>query len=120
MFHVQKNKNPEGLVSINKINEDHNHPLNRLIIEFKESKKFTMEMIEDIKFMTIHCKFDATSQQKFLEGKFPSHPIFLKDLYATIKKFHSNSKSLSNDAAQISNWLDNEKEKDFRWVVIWG
>ncbi|CAB5383505.1 unnamed protein product [Rhizophagus irregularis] len=115
-----KNKNPEGLVSINKINEDHNHPLNRSIIEFKESKKFTMEMIEDIKFMTIHCKFGATSQRKFLKGKFPSHLIFLKDLYATIKKFHPNSKSLSNDAAQISNWLDNKKEKDFRWVVIRG
>ncbi|CAB4408706.1 unnamed protein product [Rhizophagus irregularis] len=115
-----KNKNPEGLVSINKINEDHNHPLNRSIIEFEESKKFTMEMIEDIKFMTIHCKFGATSQRKFLEGKFPSHPIFSKDLYATIKKFRPNSKSLSNDAAQISNWLDNEKEKDSRWVVVRG
>ncbi|CAB5188566.1 unnamed protein product [Rhizophagus irregularis] len=115
-----KNKNPEGLVSINKINEDHNHPLNRSIIEFEESKKFTMEMIEDIKFMTIHCKFGVTSQRKFLEGKFPSHPIFSKDLYATIKKFRPNSKSLSNDAAQISNWLDNEKEKDSRWVVVRG
>ena len=115
-----KEKNPECLVCINKINENHNHPLNRLMIEFEEAKKFTEEMLEDIKFMTTHCKFGATSQRKFLEGKFPSHPVYSKDLYAAIKKFRPNSKTLSNDAAQISNWLDQEKEKDSRWVVVRG
>jgi hypothetical protein len=115
-----KIKNPEGMISINKINEDHNHPLNISMIEFEESKKFTMEIIEDIKFITIHCKFGATSQRKFIEGKFPSHPVYAKDLYAAIRKFRPNSKSLSNDAAQISNWLDHEKEKDPRWIVSRG
>jgi len=112
-----KNNNPDGLVIINKINDTHNHQLNRQMIEFEETKKFTPEMIEDIKFMTIHCKFGATSQRKFLEGKFPSHPVYSKDLYATIKKFRPNSKSLSNDAAQLLNWLDNQKKIDSRWVV---
>ena len=115
-----KNKNPEGFVTINKINETHNHPLNRQLIEFEEAKKFTPEMIEDVKFMTIYCKFGATAQRKFLEGKFPSHPIYSKDLYAVIQKFRPSAKSLSNDAAQVSNWLDQEKEKDSRWVVVRG
>ncbi|CAB5388078.1 unnamed protein product [Rhizophagus irregularis] len=113
-----KSRNPNGFVFINKINEHHNHPLNQAMIEFEDRKKFTPEMMDDIKFMTIHCKFGATSQRKFLEGKFPLHPIYSKDLYAAINKFHPTSKSLSNDAAQISNWLDLRKEMDSRWIVI--
>ena len=90
------------------------------MIEFEEAKKFTAEIIENIKFMTVHYKFDVTSQRKFLEGKFPLYPVYLKDLYAAIRKFRPNSKSLLNDAAQISNWFDHEKEKDSRWVVSRG
>ena len=41
-------------------------------------------MIEDMKFMMIYCKFNATVQMKFLEEKYPSHPIYLRDLYAVI------------------------------------
>ncbi|CAG8686607.1 9336_t:CDS:1, partial [Cetraspora pellucida] len=72
-------------------------------IEFEESKKFTNEMLEDIKFITISCKFGATAQRKFLENKYPLLLIYLKDLYAAINKFHPTHKSLSNDAAQILN-----------------
>ncbi|CAI2195943.1 2795_t:CDS:2, partial [Funneliformis geosporum] len=82
------------------------------------AKKFTEEMIKNIKFMTIQCKFGITFQRKFLEGKFLSHPMYSKDLYIAIKKFSSNSKSLSNDAVQISNWLDQEKAKDSQWVMV--
>lgn len=115
-----KSRNPNGFVFVNKINEHHNHPLNQAMIEFEDRKKFTPEMMDDIKFMTIHCKFGATSQRKFLEGKFPLHPIYSKDLYAAINKFRPTSKSLSNDAAQISNWLDLKKEMDSIWIVIRG
>ncbi|CAG8486782.1 10774_t:CDS:2 [Funneliformis caledonium] len=68
--------------------------------------------MEDIRFMTMDCKFGATTQRKFLEGKYPSHPIHSKDLYAAIQKFQPTSKSLSNDATKISNWLDQQKEMD--------
>jgi hypothetical protein len=90
------------------------------MIEFEDAKRFTPEMIDDIRFMTIHCKFGATIQRKYLEGKFPSQPIYSNDLYSAIKKFRPSSKSLSNDAAQISNWLDQQKEMDPRWVVVRG
>ncbi|CAG8822032.1 22859_t:CDS:1, partial [Gigaspora rosea] len=53
-----------------------------------------------------------TVQKKFLEGKYPTHPIYSKDLYHMIQQFRPTAKSLSNDAAQISNWLDQQKEKD--------
>ncbi|CAG8667944.1 2359_t:CDS:2, partial [Ambispora gerdemannii] len=115
-----KVKNPETLVFINKVVDKHNHALNKAIIEFEESRKFTSEMMENIKFMTVSCKFGTTAQRKFLESKFPSHPIHSKDLYAAINKFRPTQKSLSNDAAQISNWLDQQKELDSRWFVVRG
>ena len=90
------------------------------MIEFEDSKKFTPLMIEDIKFMTISCKFGTTAQRKFLEGKYPTHSIYSKDLYATIQKYRPTSKSLLNDAAEISNWLGNQKEMDSQWVVVRG
>ena len=115
-----KNKNPDTSVFVNKIVDKHNHELNKDRIEFEESKKFTSEMMDDIKFMTISCKFGATAQRKFLESKFSLHPIYSKDLYAAINKFRSTRKFLSNDAAKISNWLDEQKESDSRWFVIRG
>ncbi|CAG8437245.1 9856_t:CDS:1 [Scutellospora calospora] len=112
-----KTKNPRDLVFVNKVVENHNHALNREMIEFEESKKFTKEMIDDIRFMTVSCKFGATSQRRFLENKYPLHPIYSKDLYATISKFRPMQNSLSNDASQVSNWLDQQKELDSRWYV---
>ncbi|CAB4487084.1 unnamed protein product [Rhizophagus irregularis] len=93
-------------------NENFNEPPISDVIN--ESKKFTPSMIDDIKFMTTSCKFGVTAQRKFLEGKYSSHPIYSKDLYATIQSFRSTSKSLLNDAAMISNWLDEQKENDSR------
>ncbi|CAB4463839.1 unnamed protein product [Rhizophagus irregularis] len=72
-----KLKTPEEYVIINKIVEQHNHPLDVSIVEFEDSRKFTDSMIEDIKFMTVSCKFGATVQRKFLEGKYPTHPLYL-------------------------------------------
>ena len=115
-----KANNPEASIIINKINNQHNHRLCHSLIEFEDSKKFTNAMIEDVKFMTMYCKFGATVQMKFLEGKYPSHPIYSRDLYAVIQKFQPTKKSLSNDAAKVSDWLDLQKEKDSRWVVARG
>ncbi|CAB5382680.1 unnamed protein product [Rhizophagus irregularis] len=115
-----KLKNDENSVFINKINDQHNHPLNTSSIIFEKSQKFTPSMIDDIKFMTTSCKFGITAQRKFLEGKYPSHPIYSKDLYATIQSFRPTSKSLLNNAAIISNWLDEQKENYSCWVVARG
>src|SRR5262249_38864609 len=58
--------------------------------------------------------------RRYLEAKYPSQPIYSKDLYAAIKKFRPTTKSLSNDAAMMSNWLDDQKEKDPRWIIARG
>ncbi|CAG8628813.1 1101_t:CDS:2, partial [Scutellospora calospora] len=63
-------------------------------------------------------KFGVTAQRKFLENKYPLHSIYLKDLYAAINKFHPTYKSLSNDVAQVSNWLDCQKEQDSQYKLL--
>ena len=56
-------------------------------------------MLKDVKFITMSCKFEAIIQWKFLESKYLLYQIHLKDLYAVMKKFKLNSKSLSNNTA---------------------
>ncbi|CAG8772019.1 35289_t:CDS:2 [Gigaspora margarita] len=107
-----KTNNPESHVYINKIVDKHNHLLSVKIINFEESKKFIPEMMDDIKFLTSHCKFGTIVQRKFLEEKYPTYLIHSKDLYAAIQKFWPTAKTLSNDAALMSNWLDGQKEID--------
>ncbi|CAG8599149.1 1233_t:CDS:1 [Cetraspora pellucida] len=79
-----KSNNPEYYIYINKIVDNNNHLLSIKMISFEESKNFTSEIMDDIKFLTSHCKFGATVQCKFLEKKYFAHPIHSKDLYATI------------------------------------
>ncbi|CAG8561718.1 12188_t:CDS:2 [Cetraspora pellucida] len=74
-------------------------------------------MINDIEFLMQHCKMGATNQRRYLESKYPSQPIYNNDLYAAISKFRPTNKHLLNDTAQMFNWLDNQKEKDPRWIV---
>ena len=115
-----KVNNPDSAIFVNKIIDEHNHNLNVNAILFEQNKKFNNEMVEDIQFLTQHCKMGATAQRRYLEGKYPSQPIYSEDLYSAIKKFRPTAKSLSNDAAQMSNWLDRQKEEDPRWVVARG
>ena len=56
-----KINNPENNIIINKIVDNHNHLPNRGQIEFEDCKRFTDEMLVDIKFMTENCKFGATA-----------------------------------------------------------
>ena len=113
-----KVNNSDFAVFINKIVDEHNHIFNTKAIAFRKDKRFNEEIMDDIQFLTEYCRMKATAQRRYLEGKYPSHTFFSKDIYATIKRFHSTARSLSNDAAQMSDWLDNQKEQDFRWIVM--
>jgi hypothetical protein len=86
--------------------DEHNHELSIEAVAFREDKRFSDEMLEDIQFLTSHCKMRATAQRRYLEAKYPTHPLYSRDLYAAIQKFRPTAKSLSNDAAKMSNWLD--------------
>ena len=109
-----KVNNPDSAIFINKIVDEHNHDLNIEAVAFREDKKFSNEMMDDVQFLTQHCRMGATAQRRFLEGKYPSHTFFSQDIYAAIKRFRPTAKTLSNDAAQMSDWLDEQKERDSR------
>ena len=115
-----KENNPDSAIFINTMVDEHNHGLNIEAVAFREDKRFSDEMMDDIQFLTQHCKLGATTQRRYLEAKYPSHPIFSQDLYASIKKYRPTMKSLSNDAAKMSDWLDEQKERDSRWVIARG
>jgi MULE transposase domain len=115
-----KGNNPDSLIYVTTAVDEHNHELNLGAVAFNEEKRFSDEMMEDVQFLTNNCKMGATAQRKYLEAKYPSHPMYSKDLYAAIQNFRPTTKSLSNDAAKMSNWLDEQKEKDSRWVVARG
>ena len=91
LWHVNasclKVNNSDFAIFINKIVNEHNHDLNIEAVAFKKDKRFSNEMVNDIQFLTQHCKLGATTQRRYLEAKYPSHPIFSQDLYASIKKF---------------------------------
>ena len=112
--------NPGSAIFITKIVDDHNHVLNIEAVAFRDEKRFCDEIMEDIQFLTEHCKMGVTAQRRYLEAKYPSQPIYSKDLHAMVKKFRPTAKSLSNDAAKMSNWLDEQKEGDSRWIVARG
>jgi hypothetical protein len=115
-----KMNNPDSTIFVNKIVDEHNHDLNIETIAFRKDKRFSDEMMDDIQFLTQHCKMGATAQRKYLEGKYPSHTFYSKDIYAAIKKFKPTAKSLLNDAANMSDWLDRQKESNPRWIIARG
>ncbi|CAG8541922.1 19531_t:CDS:2, partial [Gigaspora rosea] len=103
-------------IAVNTIVNEHNHELSIESIQFQQDKIFNQDILDDIKFMTEHCNMGATAQRKFLEGKYPLQSIYSKDLYAAIRKFRP-TKALLNDAATMSNWIDEQKKEDSRWIV---
>ncbi|GBB84668.1 hypothetical protein RclHR1_11230011 [Rhizophagus clarus] len=124
IFHVNVScpevNNPDSAIFVNKIVDDHNHNLRIESILFEQNKRFSEEMMEDVQFLTQYCKMRATAQRRYLKGKYPSQSIYSEDLYNAIKKFHPTAKSLFNNAAQMSDWLDQQKKKDSRWIVARG
>ncbi|CAG8797605.1 17726_t:CDS:2, partial [Gigaspora rosea] len=105
-----------GKITVNTIVNEHNHELSMESIQFQQDKIFNQDILDNIKFMTEYCNMGATAQRKFLEGKYPLQLIYSKDLYAAICKFRP-TKALLNDTATLSNWIDEQKKKDSRWIV---
>src|SRR5207248_7816877 len=97
-----KGNNSDSLVYVTTAVDEHNHELNLGAVAFKEEKKFSDKMIENLQFLTNNCKMGATAQRKYLEAKYSSHLMYSQDLYAAIQNFQPTTKSLSNDAAKIS------------------
>ncbi|CAG8701583.1 16295_t:CDS:2, partial [Racocetra fulgida] len=95
-----KINNPEALVFINKMKDKYNHKLDRLMIEFEESKKFTNEILEDIKFMTGLCKnVLGDDYQKFLGDFYLCSDSFVED------DFQQGYDKLTENYSNAQNYL---------------
>ena len=64
-----KVNNPDSAVFINKIVDEHNHVLNTKAIAFREDKRFSEEIMDDIQFLTEYCRMEATAQKKIFRRK---------------------------------------------------
>src|SRR5437763_15544304 len=60
-----KENNSDSAIFINIIVNEHNHDLNIEAVAFKEDKRFSDKMMNDIQFLTQHCKLGATTQRKY-------------------------------------------------------
>ena len=86
-------------VRITSILGKHNHNMNSLITEIAPKfRKLTDEMLEKIKFWTIHGKMGIPNQYNLLLASFPGKTINRKDLSNAIQKFKKQMKPSGNDA----------------------
>src|ERR1700740_1355056 len=79
-------QNPNSLVYITTLVDEHNHELSVEALQFEKLKAFTKEMQDDIAFYVKKCNFGATMIKRIFNQKYPLHPIFPQDLYAEIKR----------------------------------
>ncbi|CAG8840285.1 2596_t:CDS:2, partial [Gigaspora margarita] len=116
-----KLKNPNSLVFINKIIDTHNHELSVDAITFEQEKKFSNEMINDIEFLTQHCRIGTTIQRRYLEAfKFTGGMIAIsriEGINACLKRLLYNSNiSLCELMHEIHKLLDQEdKQNQYRY-----
>ncbi|CAG8596150.1 17241_t:CDS:2 [Dentiscutata erythropus] len=79
-------QNPNNYVYVTTLKDEHNYEMCPEALQFERNKAFTKEMQEDVEFYVKRCRFGATLIRKVLKEKYPSHPIFSKDLYKEIRK----------------------------------
>ncbi|CAB5115735.1 unnamed protein product [Rhizophagus irregularis] len=121
-----KNKNPEGLVSINKINEDHNHPLNscrncivenvfeqwfnNLLQNYPNAKTY-LEFIYKTKMYWAHCY----TKFKFTGGMIASSRV--ESVNGCLKRLlHNSNIPLCDLVAEIQRLLDlQDKENEYNF-----
>ncbi|CAB4401768.1 unnamed protein product [Rhizophagus irregularis] len=108
-------------VRINSVIGEHNHSMNPLVGEIAPKfRKLTEEMLEKIKFWTIHGKMGIPSQYNLLVASFSNKTINKKNLSNAIQKFKLQMTPSRNDACQVLNNLYLEKEKNPLWNLIVG
>ncbi|CAG8776136.1 4876_t:CDS:2 [Cetraspora pellucida] len=91
-------------IQVNSIISEHNHEMNPLIAEIAPKfRKLTDEMLEKIKFWTIHGRMGIATQYNLLVASFPQKVINKKDLSNMIQRFKKQVKPDKNDAFLYSD-----------------
>ncbi|CAB5345559.1 unnamed protein product [Rhizophagus irregularis] len=99
------------------LNIHRDHELHLSAIKFVPTlRKLSDEIIEEIRFLTVVAKADATIQYRIIREKFKIR-IYRSDLYNTISKFHRELTPDEADAGILLKRLHKKKMEDPRWVV---
>ncbi|CAB4392395.1 unnamed protein product [Rhizophagus irregularis] len=97
------------------LNIHRDHELHLSAIKFVPTlRKLSDEIIEEIRFLTVVAKADATIQYRIIREKFKIR-IYRSDLYNTISKFHRELTPDEADAGILLKRLHKKKMEDPRW-----
>ncbi|CAB5381264.1 unnamed protein product [Rhizophagus irregularis] len=111
-------KKSKGCLEVTTLHDQHvGHELYPSAIKFVPTlRKLSDEIMEEIRFLTVVAKADATIQYRIIREKFKIR-IHRPDLYNAISKFRRESTPGEADAGILLKRLHKKKIEDPRWVV---
>lgn len=112
---AKKNK---GCLEVTSFNDQHiGHELHPSATRFVPTlRKLPEEIIEEIRFLTIVAKANATIQYRIIREKFKTR-VYRPDLYNAISKFRRESTPGEEDAGILLKRLHDKKTEDPRWII---
>ncbi|CAB4405057.1 unnamed protein product [Rhizophagus irregularis] len=93
------------------------HELSPLASRFVPTlQKLSEEILQEIRFLTVVAKVNATVQYRIIRKKFKTR-IFRTDLYNAIDKFYCEAMPGEEDAGTLLKRLYDKKDEDPRWTI---
>ncbi|PKY50787.1 hypothetical protein RhiirA4_424013 [Rhizophagus irregularis] len=110
-------KKSKGCLEVTILHDQHvGHELHPSAIKFVPTlRKLSDEIMEEIRFLTVVAKADATIQYRIIREKFKIR-IHRPDLYNAISKFRRESTPDEADAEILLKRLHEKKIEDPRWL----
>ena len=112
------NKKCKNHLEVMTFNDQHTgHEFHPLAVRFVPTlRKLPEEVIEEIRFLTVVAKADATIQYRVIREKF-NIKIIRQDLYNAISKFRREVTLGEADTGVLLKRLYEKKMEDPRWIV---
>ncbi|CAB5371063.1 unnamed protein product [Rhizophagus irregularis] len=79
-------------------------------------QKLSEEILQEIRFLTVVAKVNATVQYRIIRKKFKTR-IFQMDLYNAIDKFRREAMPGEENAGTLLKGLYDKKDEDPRWAI---
>jgi len=112
---LKKNKN---CLEVTTFKDQHvGHEVHPLASRFVPTlRKLPEEILQEIRFLTVIAKVNATVQYRIIREKFKTR-IYRPDLYNAINKFRREAMPGEEDAGTLLKRLYDKKDEDPRWVI---
>ncbi|CAB4444945.1 unnamed protein product [Rhizophagus irregularis] len=111
-------KKSKGYLEVTKFNDQHiGHECHPSASQFVPTlRKLPEEILEEIRFLTVIAKVNATVQYRIIREKFKTR-IYRPDLYNAISKFRRESTPGEEDTGMLLKRLHDKKTEDPRWII---